>query len=123
MKYPGNAKNAADKTEFCYRAQELLKDLHNEFVKWRDDGLTHGEWNRLPDKIKERFPEKFKISKLEWQQFHDEDFLPRSEAICNEITTNRAVLKQSTKFRVSIGELDGTPNLSWGTRMWNWIMG
>lgn len=91
--FPGNVNTAADKLEFAYRAQQLLMDLHNTFVKWRDDGLqSRPEWAALPTAIKQQFPYTEFINSQTWRRFHDDEFIPRMDSINEEILKHRTAI-------------------------------
>lgn len=105
IKYPLLCITAAQKTAWLYRAQEKLQNLHNVFVKWREDELTSAEWNALPSRIKLIYPPVNRISADTQKKFLEEEFMPRSERICNQITTQRAILKSSTKWNMDVGEI------------------
>lgn len=110
--YPEGCDNARRKTEFLYKSQENLRSVHNMFVNWRDNGLPEGTWANLPQEIKERYPYQHRIDAQTWKRFHDEEFMPRSENITNEICIQRAVFKKDSirdalnvRGELSIGEI------------------
>jgi len=84
VKYPSGCTSPSDKTEFLYRAQELLRLEHNE--------------------MGEQFRNKT-IDRLAWMNYLDNDFNPKSEAIVKDILENRALLKQSTKYSVVLDDI------------------
>jgi len=88
--FPGNVNTPAKKLEFSYRAQELLRLLHNFFVDWRDTGKTQEEWDALPNKIKTKYPYVSQINKGMVSKFLQQDFYPRSNTICEEILKHRS---------------------------------
>lgn len=84
MKYPVICKTSADKTEFCYRAQELLRLLHNAIGKeYREERITKAQWNI----------------------FLDERFEPLSQKVCKGITDNRELLFKSTKYLIDLEKI------------------
>lgn len=88
--FPNDVTTAADKLEFAYRAEQLLINLHNEFVRWRDEGLLEvPEWAAFPSVIKQAFPYEPQITAATWQRFHDEEWLPRIETVHEEILKHR----------------------------------
>ena len=88
--FPNDCITAADKLEFAYRAQQLLMDLHNRFVDWRETGLLEvQEWAALPAVIKQRFPYEPQITMATWQRFLNEEFLPRMNTVNEEILKHR----------------------------------
>ena len=103
--YPQDCTNARRKIEFLYRAQEILRQLHNTFVAWREDGISEVTWAGFPVQIRDMFPYRFRITPEIWKRFHDEEFMPRSGKICNEITIQRAEFKASADGSINIGEI------------------
>lgn len=103
--YPANCDTASKKTEYLYRAQELLRLVHNTFSKWYCEGLTQDQYDKLPEKIKIIYPYKFQLTKTDWDKFDKEDFMPRSNKICNQIGIQRAVLKKSTSWAINIEDI------------------
>ena len=105
IKFPLLCITAAQKTAWLYRAQEKLRDLHNVFVKWREDELSKEEYDALPLMIKGAYPRVTRLSLETQKRFLKEEFDPRSEKISHEIATQRAVLKKSTRWNMDIGEI------------------
>jgi len=110
--YPESCDTARRKTEFLYKSQENLRNVHNMFVTWRDDGLLENTWAGLPQEIKDKYPYQNSIDPETWQRFHDEEFMPRSENLTNEICVQRAVFKKDSirdalnvRGELSIGEI------------------
>lgn len=84
MKYPINCATSADRTEFCYRAQELLRQLHNQMGKKYREG---------------------EISKEVWESFLKNKFEPLSQKICKGITDNRELLFKSTRYSIDLEKI------------------
>lgn len=84
MKYPVNCTTPAERTEFCYRAQELLRQLHNQAGKKFREG---------------------KITKAQWESFLKNKFELLSQKICEGININRELLKQSTKYLIDLEKI------------------
>ena len=110
--YPEDCIAPRRKIEFLYKSQEVLRSVHNLFVNWRDNGLPEGTWAGLPQNIRESYPYRHKIDAQTWQLFHDEEFMPRSERIINEICVQRMAFKEdairdifNAKGEVNIGEI------------------
>jgi len=88
--FPVDCITDADKLEFAYRAEQLLIDMHNEFVRWRDEGLLEvPEWATFPPVIKQNYPYIPQIGMNTWQRFIDEDWKPRIEACHEELLKHR----------------------------------
>ena len=84
MTFPGDCTTPADRTEYSYRAQELLRLDHN--AKGQD----------LKDE---------KITQQEWKDYKINTFDPKQETIIDEILKQRALLKASTKWTIDIGTI------------------
>lgn len=104
MKYPEDCNTARRRTEFLYKAQEELRLLHNVFSKWLHKGLAEGEYNQLPEKIRNKYPYISKLSEADFAKFKKEIFTPKSDKICQEICVQRALLKISN-WAVNIEEI------------------
>lgn len=103
IEYPVDCVLPADKTEYLYRAQEVLRSLHNVFSEWLHKGLTKEQYNLIPETFKSKYPYVAKLPKLEWDKFQEEDFTPRSDRICQEICVQRAEFKRSIRWSVDLG--------------------
>jgi len=106
IKYPTNCDSPSKRTEYLYRAQELLRELHNYFSDWSHKGeLTETQHETLPKTISAKYPHESKLSETDIKKFMDEDFTPRSDKICQEICIQRALLKSSSAWFIDIGEI------------------
>jgi hypothetical protein len=125
MNYPIDCKTTYDKTEFLYRSQQLLQDLHNQFVKWRESGISQAEYDTLHPELKEAFPYKQKISLSEQKAFIKEAFMPRSEEVMNEICIARNELKeqykQSSRWNIDVMNLGIVEHQSFLSRVWGFL--
>lgn len=105
IKYPVDCDSPRKKTEWLYRAQELLRLLHNIFGKWYREGLTQVQYDKLPQKIKDKYSYKVQLAESKWKQFLNEDFEPRSQKISNQICVQREQLKQSNTWSIEVGNV------------------
>ena len=106
IKYPTDCDLPSKRTEYLYRAQELLRELHNYFSAWLHEGkLTETQHKNLPKTISTKYPHESKLSERDLKKFMDEDFTPRSDKICQEICVQRALLKSSSIWSIDIGEI------------------
>ena len=104
IKYPTDCNMPRRKTEFLYKAQENLRLLHNVFSKWLHKGLAEEEYNRLPEKIRNKYSYVSKLSEADFAKFKDEVFTPKSDKICQEICVQRALLK-SSDWSIDLGDI------------------
>ncbi len=81
LTFPDVVNTPADRTEYAYRSQELLRLLHNEMGKKFRDGV---------------------ISKREWNSFLTETFQPASNKISDAIGEEREKLKRSSRWAIDI---------------------
>ncbi len=84
LTFPGDCTTPADRTEYCYRAQELL---------------------RLDRNAKSEDFKEEKISESEWRTYLTNIFEPKQETIVTEILKQRALLKASTEWIIDIGTI------------------
>ena len=64
LTFPGNCITSSERTEYCYRAQELLRKLHNIFGKWFKEGITQTYDEGRFKEIYNRYPEKIEKSNM-----------------------------------------------------------
>ncbi len=108
MEYPLDAVTAKDKTEYLYIAQEALRLLNNKFVEWHEDGLYLEDYEKLPVAIKKKYGFVNSIDLTMLKRFINEDFMPRSETLCQEISVKRAKLSKADKNEImGIHTLEG----------------
>jgi hypothetical protein len=67
--FPAECTTEALRLTWCYRAQEILRLVHNGMGKWFREGLTENAYNQFPDKIKNRYPYVPQLSKADWIDF------------------------------------------------------
>lgn len=108
MTYPLTCIVEGSKTAYLYRCMQLLQDLHNIFVTWREHGLTELEWaDNIPYQMR-LLPQYKYVSQIDsslWKQFHDEEFIPRSEMLQEEILKRRASHKHTDRWVIDIFEI------------------
>lgn len=103
--FPVNCTTPADRTEYAYRAQELLRLLHNVMGTWFREGISKAKWDKLPVRLQKRFPYKDRLSPNEWNGFLVNIFDPASGRIIAAILEARGSLKQSTRWEIDTEEL------------------
>ena len=84
LTFPGDCTTPAERTEYSYRAQELL---------------------RLDRNAKNEDFKEEKISENEWRTYLTNIFEPKQETIVTKILKQRALLKASTKWIIDIGTI------------------
>ena len=57
IKYPTDCDTSCKRAEYLYRAQELLRDLHNYFSEWsHEGGKTKAQHDAIPKALKDKYP-------------------------------------------------------------------
>lgn len=105
LEFPPDCDTPAKRTEYCYRAQELLRELHNTMGRWYREGLTEEQWSEFPQKIKNRYPYKPQLSQDEWDEFLENVFEPISHRIAQGILNNRELLFQSQTWTINVEDI------------------
>lgn len=119
--YPVDCDTPAKKTEWLYRAQELLRHFHNLFGYWSQHEISQQQYDNppLPDVdeqgrqllrtvfnyIKAKYPYTPQLSQEDWNRFLEEDYDPRKERVITQILLQRAQLKASTTWEVKIEDI------------------
>lgn len=105
IKYPMGCITPEDRTAFCYRAQELLRLMHNEVGRWWREGLTSTEYAKLPKLITDKFAYEGKLSDACLKDFRNNVFDPLNDANVEEILKNRELLKKSDNWDTDLNDL------------------
>jgi hypothetical protein len=127
MDYPNNCTTAQQKMEFLYRAQELLRQMHNIFSKWlhvgytqaqydnmesgimafcaNDDCLiTQAEANRVAVFIRNNYQFKPQLNMSDWDNFLNNHFYRINNKIGEEMGVQETILKRSQSYEPVIEE-------------------
>ena len=130
INFPIDCDTPRRRTEYCYRAEELLRRLHNHMGWWyrgfdflrdaegklvRDSEgkvildhkapWTSVQYNKLPQKIKDRYPYKERMAKGERDDFEMNVFEPISNRITEKLLQNRELLFQSTNWTINVEDI------------------
>lgn len=130
INFPIDCDTPRRRTEYCYRAEELLRRLHNHMGWWyrgfdflrdaegrlvRDpDGKvildlnapwTQTQYNHLPQKLKNRYPYQTQLPQAEWDDFRRNVFEPISQRIAEKLLENREFLFQSTNWTINVEDI------------------
>lgn len=105
LTFPVDCDTPAKRTEYCYRAQELLRLLHNGMGKWHREGLTQTQWDKFPQKIKNRYPYTAQLSKETWRDFVHSVFEPIMSRITGKMLEQRALLSASTTWDIVVEDI------------------
>ncbi len=98
--YPIDAVTAKDKTEYLYIAQEALRLFHNKFVGWYGDGLSKKDYDTFSKDIRGKYEFVHSIDLPMLKRFINEDFMPRSVVLCQDIVMERAKLSKVDKEEI-----------------------
>jgi len=105
LSYPSDCDTPRKRTEYCYRTQELLRLIYNGMRRWCRDGLAQNQWDRFPQKIKNRYPYKPQLTKDELLDFNNNVFEPISDKISNQIGVQRQLLFESTEWEINVEDI------------------
>lgn len=103
--FPQDCDTPAKRTEYCYRAEELLRRLHNGMGKWYREGLTQTQWDNFPQKIKNRYPYVSQLSQADWDDFTENVFELISARIIEKLLQQRALLYESTTWTINVEDI------------------
>jgi hypothetical protein len=121
--YPAGCDSPAQKTEFLYACQEILRHIHNLMSYWLHNDITMGQYNNPPlggisvpaelqsivnsafTYLKNKYPYKVRLTMDDWDKFIKEDFTPRTDRICTQINIQRQLLKNSTMYEVKLSNM------------------
>lgn len=104
LTFPADCDSPRRRTEYCYRAQELLRLVYNGMKLWWKEGLTQNQWDKFPQKVKNRYPYKPQLTDAEWKDFGNL-FDRMEEKVTIGIVTQRRQLKESLQWSIDVGEL------------------
>lgn len=103
LKYAVNCTTSGQRTEFAYRAQELLRLEHNIVGKWYREGITQAKYDQLPQPVKDAFPYSDKLlPEVDLRKYQNEIFESKSAIIIQGILESRQLMKDSTVWDLSI---------------------
>jgi len=104
LEYPVNCITPTQRIEYAYRCQELLRLTHNLMGEWYREGITENKWDKLPEKLKIRYPYQPQLSSEKWQDFKSGVFEIATNRIVTDMSKQKELLKKSTTW--AINELD-----------------
>lgn len=105
LTFPINCDTPAKRTEYCYRAQELLRRLHNGMRKWYKDGLTQAQWDKFPQKIRNRYPYVAQLSQGDWDDFRLNVFEPISMKIMYQLGIQQNLMFESQTWSIAVEDI------------------
>lgn len=105
MNYPVDCDTPRKRYQFLMRGQELARRLHNRMGRWFDSGLTASQWDKLPNKIKTRYPYKINLSEGEWRDFLNVPFDKISNNIDVQVGIQRGLLFSSEQWTPDLDAL------------------
>lgn len=103
--FPDDCDNPRKRLAYCYRAQELLRRIHNVMGKWYREGLTQTQWDRLPAKLKNKYPYKAQLTQAEWDDFTNNIFEKISSRIINKLLHNRELVSQAETWQINVEDI------------------
>ncbi|NOY72947.1 MAG: hypothetical protein GXP14_11325 [Gammaproteobacteria bacterium] len=106
--FPIDCTSPRQRVEYCYRAQELLRRLHNKVGRWYKTGLTQTQYNKFPARIKNRLDYVPQITEAQWKWFLRNMYRKLETAITIELLKNRMLLNDSTQWSIDPSDFDTT---------------
>jgi len=73
--------------------------------RWYREGLTQNQWDKFPQKIKNRYPYQAQLPQAEWDDFLLNVFEPISDRIIAKMLENRELLFQSTTWTINVEDI------------------
>lgn len=95
--FPDNCTDSKDRLEWCYKAKNRLKLIHNGMDKWHRESLSLNAYKQFPNKIKNRYPYASQLSSADWTDFVENVFFEVSAAIGKELLMYRELAKTSNQ--------------------------
>lgn len=105
LTFPIDCDTPAKRTEYCYRAQELLRWLHNAMWYWHNIEVAEAQWAKLPNRLRNRYPYKAQLPENEWVDYKKNVEQIIEDKITDAMLENRAWLQLSNAWSIDIGEL------------------
>ena len=123
ISYPTGCDTPAQRTEFLYACEEILRHIHNLMSYWYHNDITQAQYDNPPlgginvptelqdivntafTYLKNKYPYKTRLTIEDFKQFKKEDFEPRSNRIVTQILIQRALLKNSTTYEVDMDNM------------------
>ncbi len=102
--FPGDCNTPAKRTEYAYRVQEMLRLLHNVMGSWFKTGISKDTWDKLPLKIRSRYPFKAQLTLAEWRDFL-RLFETKSNSVVDSIIQQRKLLEESATWNINIEDI------------------
>lgn len=81
ISFPVGCDNYGKKIAFLERTEEKLRLVHNGMGRWYKEGLTLVQYNKFPNKIKNRYPYKAQLTEVEFRNFQRVVFEKMSNVI------------------------------------------
>jgi len=75
--------------------------------RWYREGLTQNQWDKFPQKIKNRYPYQAQLPQADWKDFEMNVFERIDNVIISALLQNRALLKSSTTWQIDVEDIYG----------------
>lgn len=105
LTFPVDCDTPRKRVEYCYRAQELLRLIHNGMAKWRREGLTVAQWDRFPQRLKNRYPYDLQLPREQWDDFLTKVFENIQVKISHQIGVQKGLLKESLNWTINVEDI------------------
>jgi len=104
LTFPVDCDSPRRRTEYCYRAQELLRLVHNGMGRWYREGLTETQWGKFPQRVKNRYPYKPQLTEEDWRDFVSL-FGRLNHKVAVKLLESRDQLKESIAWAIDVNEI------------------
>lgn len=108
--WPTGCDTPRRKLEFCVNAREKLRKLHNRMGYWYNSAnpdVTVNQWNKLPAKIRNRYPFAPKLTKAQWNDFRENVFEVINDKINHAISDNQQLIANSSEYTPDLEMIHG----------------
>jgi len=108
IKFPVDCISATERTEYCYRAKEILRLEHNIVGAWYNPykpEITREQYDSLSEMVRKVFPFKTKLTLADWRTYEDTIYMPMNAKMENDLLQARAELKASTRWDINLDNI------------------
>jgi len=105
LTWPANCTTSRQRVEFAFIALEKLRKLHNFFGVWYREGKTETQWDKLPLKVRNRYPYKAQLTEAEFRVFQSNVYSLIEKRIYEGMNNYLENLRNSTAWDPSIEDI------------------
>jgi hypothetical protein len=102
--YPPDCMTCEDRLGYLQRLKELIERVHNGMNKWKRDGLTLTQYNRFPNKIKNRYAYTQYLSQENWEDFNSTLLVKANNNWITKVAQVRDDCNNSERWAIDVGD-------------------